>query len=142
MTAPFCASNSVGIFSVLFAEVPVGGEGGDCPLGRLSSKLVTGTSGTVLNVEVVIPACRDECRAVEVDGDALALEDDDQGGERFTAVGDEVHGPVRGRRDRGDRVCVSDDRGGGAARGVRCEHRGGAGFLQGCEAGGGGDFRP
>ena len=60
ISAPFCATNSVGIVSFLGHRLPsvVSAEYG--PSGRFSSKLPTGASGTVLNVLLVIPVFADE----------------------------------------------------------------------------------
>ncbi len=53
--------------------------------------MLTGTSGTVLNVLIVIPALLMNVAAGQVDPHTVALQHDDQARERFAAVGDEVH---------------------------------------------------
>jgi hypothetical protein len=62
------------------------------PCGSVSSKVLKGVSATVLNVVLVMPGFRDEGRADEFDGHAVAAEDDRQRWEGFAAVGDEVCG--------------------------------------------------
>ena len=48
------------------------------PSGRYSSKLWKGTSGTVLNVLLVIARFADERRGRHIDPDTIALQHDDQ----------------------------------------------------------------
>ena len=93
ITAPFCATNSVGIFSLLWAaqRFPFAASAEYGPSGRYSSNVLTGTSGTVLNVLLVIPALLMNVLPGQVDPHTVALQDDDQRRERFPAVGDEVH---------------------------------------------------
>src|SRR3977135_3508402 len=56
MLAPFCAMNDVGIFKLLLQRFPFAASAELRPCGRYSSKLLIGTSGTWLNVELVMPA--------------------------------------------------------------------------------------
>src|SRR6202167_1926833 len=56
IAAPFCATNSVGIVSLLVHRSPFAASAEYLPSGRYSSNVLTGTSGTVLNVLEVIPA--------------------------------------------------------------------------------------
>ena len=96
--APFWATNAVGIASFVLQRLPLAASAEYLPSGRLSSKLPTGTSGTVLNVLDRDPGFADERGADEVDRDAVALEHDDQARERFAAVADEdTPGPPTGR---------------------------------------------
>ncbi len=54
--SPFCAVNIVGIASFDLHRFPLAASAEFGPCGRFSSKLATGWSGTVRNVELVIPA--------------------------------------------------------------------------------------
>lgn len=75
------------------------------PWGSVSWKLVTGWSGTVLNVLLVMPRFADKRFAVQVDRDAVALQDDDQFGELRTAVTDKIRRSLqRDRQDRCERL--------------------------------------
>ncbi len=56
IVAVSCATNSVGIASLLLQRLPFAASAENLPSGRVSSKVPTGTSGTVLNVLLVIPA--------------------------------------------------------------------------------------
>src|ERR1700722_11463043 len=56
ISAPFCPSNAVGIFSVLLHKLPLAARAESEPSGSVSSKLPTGASGTVAKVLLVIPA--------------------------------------------------------------------------------------
>src|SRR5665213_438784 len=56
ISAPFCPTNAVGIASLLVQRVPLAARAEYLPSGRFSSKVLTGTSGTVLKVLLVIPA--------------------------------------------------------------------------------------
>ena len=56
MTAPFCATNRVGIVSLLLQRFPFAARAEYLPSGSVSWKLPTGASGTVLNVLLVMPA--------------------------------------------------------------------------------------
>src|SRR6185437_208277 len=56
MTIPFCASNRVGIFSLVLQRFPLAASAEYLPCGSVSSKLPTGASGTVWNVLLVMPA--------------------------------------------------------------------------------------
>ena len=56
ITAPFWATNSVGIVSFDVQRLPFAARAEYLPSGSVSSKLVTGWSGTVWNVLEVIPA--------------------------------------------------------------------------------------
>jgi len=50
------AMNSVGIASLLLQRLPLAASAENVPSGSVSSNVPTGTSGTVLNVLLVIPA--------------------------------------------------------------------------------------
>src|SRR6202167_3532688 len=56
IVAPFCATNSVGIVSLLVHRSPFAASAEYFPSGKYSSNELTGTSGTVLNMLEVIPA--------------------------------------------------------------------------------------
>src|SRR5665213_1464455 len=56
ISAPFCPTKAVGIASFDLQRVPLAARAEYLPSGSVNSKLPTGTSGTVLNVELVIPA--------------------------------------------------------------------------------------
>ncbi len=56
ISAPFCPTNSVGIASFSLQKLPFAASAENGPCGSVSSNVPTGTSGTVLNVELVIPA--------------------------------------------------------------------------------------
>jgi hypothetical protein len=56
ITAPFCPRNAVGIASFDLHRLPFAASAENLPCGSVSSKVPTGTSGTVLNVLLVIPA--------------------------------------------------------------------------------------
>lgn len=56
-TAPFCATNRVGIVSVWVHRSRLAASAEYGPSGNVNSKLPTGASGTVLNVELVILVC-------------------------------------------------------------------------------------
>src|SRR5271167_55442 len=55
-TAPFWPTNSLGIVSLLVHRFPFAASAEYLPSGSVSSKLLNGASGTVLNVVLVIPA--------------------------------------------------------------------------------------
>jgi len=55
ISAPFCATNSVGIVSLLVHRSAVAARTEYLPWGNVSSKLSNGTSGVSGNVEDVIP---------------------------------------------------------------------------------------
>ena len=56
MADPFCAVKAVGIFNVLAHRLPFAARALKAPSGSLSSNDPIGTSGTDLNVLLVIPA--------------------------------------------------------------------------------------
>src|SRR6202034_823510 len=54
ITAPSCPVNAVGIVSFVLQRFPFAASAEYLPCGRFSSKLAIGTSGTFLNVLLVI----------------------------------------------------------------------------------------
>ena len=54
MTAPFWPVNAVGITSLVLQRFPFAARAEYLPWGKLSSKLAIGTSGTFLNVLLVM----------------------------------------------------------------------------------------
>ncbi len=86
------AMNSVGIMSLLLQRFPFAASAESLLCGQRQFEGADGTSGTVLNVLLVIPCLLMNVVADEVDRDAVALQHDDQARERFAAVGDEVRG--------------------------------------------------
>src|ERR1039457_2657071 len=56
ISAPFWPTNAVGIASLLVQRLPLAARAENLPSGSVSSNVPTGTSGTVLNVLLVIPA--------------------------------------------------------------------------------------
>ena len=115
----------------LAAEVAVRGERGVGALGEVEFERADLDVGDVRECAAGDPSLADERVPDEVDPDPVALEDDDEVRECFSAVGDEVRRSLqRHREDGGGRLGHPDERVDGAARGVRLEGLRGARFLQ------------
>ncbi len=113
ITAPFCATNSVGIFNppLTVHKFAFAVSAEYFPWGSVSSNVLTGASGTVLNVLLVIPALLMNVVADQINRDAVALQHDDQARERFAAVADEVRRAFqRDRQNRCDRLGIGNYR--------------------------------
>ena len=108
----------MGIVSFALHRFPFAASAEYGPWGKVSSKLPTGWSGTALNVLLVMPALLMNVSIRPVDRDAIALQDDDQVGELFPTMRNEIRRTFQRDRDqRCDRLCEPDPRSAGQPAG-------------------------